>query len=193
MDNITNLPSCKECNRILKNRDINERGLCPKCLAIKIAQVENGKVDTIAEYEVSEQVMVSEQVDTTEYTESTEQIEAQNDSQVIDATTDKQPKIKAGQAIRDKFMELVAEGKITEEYIFELSTKEGTAKLFGVRYPFLLEYDGTKTVKEQTYINGHSRYTSKPVNMGDRQYLITNDIYAKTVSKFMVWADSLDK
>ena len=29
MNNITNLPSCKEYNRILKN----ESGLCPKCLA----------------------------------------------------------------------------------------------------------------------------------------------------------------
>ncbi len=101
--------------------------------------------------------------------------------------------LKPGQAIRKKFMELLSKNIITEEYIFELCSKEGTAQFFGVRYPFLLEYDGTKTIKEQAYINGHSRYTSKPITIGDKQYLITNDIYAKTVPKFMAWTDSLDK
>jgi len=180
MDNITNLPSCKECNRILKNKDINENGLCPKCLSKTI----NTEIADVSEIK-------SEEIDTKEYEMS---INAHSESQSMPEPIKVETStLKPGQAVRDRFMELVSKGLITEEYIFELSSKEGTAKSFGVRYPFLLEYDSAKTVKEQAYINGHSRYTSKPVTIGDRQYLITNDIYANSVSKFIAWADSLDK
>lgn len=101
--------------------------------------------------------------------------------------------LKPGQAIRNKFMELVTEGKITEEYIYELSTKEGTAKFFGVRYPFLKEFNPNISIKELTDINGHARYSSKLVAIGGRQYLITNDLYKATLPRFMDWTVTINK
>ena len=168
---------------MLKKKDANEHGLCSKCLTKTI----NTEIAEVPEVKFK-------QIDTEKYEISINVSEVHSESQSMpEAIKLETPTLKPGQAVREKFMELVSKGLITEEYVFELSTKEGTAQFFGVRYPFLLEYDGTKTVKEQAYINGHSRYTSKPVTIGDRQYLITNDIYAKTVPKFMEWADRLNK
>ena len=88
---------------------------------------------------------------------------------------------------------MIDAGKITEECILQLSTKQGTVESFGVRYPFLIIYDGTKTVKEQASINGHVRYGSKPIIIASKEYLICNDLYGRTVPKFIDWSDSLNK
>lgn len=101
--------------------------------------------------------------------------------------------LKPGQAIRQRFQVLVNAGKITEEYISALVTKESTAQFFGVRYPFLLTYDGTKTIKEQATINGHVRYGSKPITINGKEYIICNDLYSRTVSKFNEWANSVEQ
>ncbi len=157
-------PRCCECNRLYKKTNINQQGLCPKCLA--------KTVDT----EITElsEVLLESQI-TPEFAN-------------IENFT-----LKAGQVIRSRFMELINEGKITKEYIFELSTKEGTTQFFGVRYPFLKEFNHGVPIKELTYVKGHARYSSKPVTIGAQQYLITNDLYKTTVPKFFDWAQSLSK
>lgn len=166
MDNITNLPSCKECNRILKNKDVSEHGLCPKCLA---------KTADIQIFEVPEELLGSQPT-----TESTKVEEIEKP-------------LKPGQVIRQRFQKLIETGKITEECIFQLSTKQGTVQFFGVRYPFLITYDGTKTVKEQATINGHVRYGSKPITIDGKEYLVCNDLYDRTVPKFIEWSQTIEQ
>jgi hypothetical protein len=208
MENITNLPRCKECNRLLKKKDINEQTLCPKCLdktlGTKLVGVLNLEPEVIQLKQINTEVREEPlQIEQDTEPSNDEQTTDTSDTQHERPPEDVKPKpineqsaevkVKPGQAIRDKFMELVSEGKITEEYIFELSTKEVTAQLFSVRYPFLKEFNPNVSIKEITYVNGHARYSSKPITIGGRQYLITNDLYSKTVPKFSEWADNLSK
>lgn len=102
-----------------------------------------------------------------------------------------EPKVKAGLVIRDRFQSLINEGKINEEVLKIITDTELTKTNLGIRYAFLLEYDGTKSVKEQGSINGHIRYSSKVFEVSGKQYLITNDIYSRNVEKFMNWSNSL--
>lgn len=186
---VSAIRKCSKCGRLLKNQDDD---ICQKCKDEQSSE----QPSLIQAPTIFEDINTDNSVIVTPIFEEPPKLEDEQ------TKTDEQPqpepktddvKIKPGQAIRDRFMELVSEGKITEEYIFELSTKEGTAQFFGVRYPFLKEYNPELGIKEQSYINGHSRYTSKSITIGDRQYLITNDLYKSTLPKFMDWADKLGK
>ena len=99
--------------------------------------------------------------------------------------------LKPAQAIKQRFTQLVNDGKITEEILKILTDKELTAQAFKVRYAFLKEFDSTVPIKELTYINGSPRYYSKPITLNDKEYLMCNDLYAKTVEKFMEWSNTL--
>lgn len=101
--------------------------------------------------------------------------------------------VRPGQAIRDKFYTLVSDGKITDEIIEGLTDKESTAKLLGIRYALLKEFDANVPIKELTYIKGSARYSSKPVEINGKEYLITNDLYYKNLLKFMEWAEEVSK
>ena len=99
----------------------------------------------------------------------------------------------SSQVIRGVFLQLVADGKITASVLSVLVDKEATSKDLGIRYAFLKEFDSNIPIKELTYVKGHARYTSKTVTIGDRQYLITNDLYKNTVPKFFEWVQTLSK
>ncbi len=66
------------------------------------------------------------------------------------------------------------------------------AFIFGVQYAFLREFNPNVSIKEITYVNGNARYSSKPVEINGKQYLITNELYSKTLHKFLEWADSIE-
>lgn len=119
--------------------------------------------------------------------------EADGSDQQANPMPEPQPEaIKPGQAIRNRFTQLIEQGLITNEVLAVLLDREATAKATGIRYAFLKEYDADRSIKEITYINGSARYSSKPVTINGKQYLITNDLYKATVPKFIDWADSLN-
>ena len=200
MENVSTIRKCQLCGKLLKRQDVGDT--CKKCSAQPKSESDVALIETPEIAPINIDVIEIETVESEPGAEANINTDLVIPSEVLletttETTAPEEHKVavftlKPGQVIRDKFMELVSEDKITEEYIVKLSTKEGTAKLFGVRYPFLLEYDGTKSTKEQAYVNGCSRYTSKPIIIGDREYLITNDLYAKTVPQFMEWSKSLE-
>lgn len=83
---------------------------------------------------------------------------------------------------------MIKDRKITSDILAVLTDKEATAKELKIRYPFLKEFDSNVPVKELTYIKGSARYGSKPVAIGDKQYLITNDLYKHNIDTFMEWS-----
>lgn len=97
-------------------------------------------------------------------------------------------KVKPGQVIRECFLQMITDGKITADVLAILTDKEATAKELKIRYPFLKEFDSNVPVKELIYIKGAARYGSKPVAIGDKQYLITNDLYKQNVDHFIEWS-----
>lgn len=96
-------------------------------------------------------------------------------------------KVKPGQVIRQAFSKIIADGKITEDVVSMLTDQEATAKELGIRYPFLKEFSADIPIKELTYVKSHARYSSKPVEVNGKQYLVTNDLYLKNVPKFLEW------
>lgn len=97
-------------------------------------------------------------------------------------------KVKPGQVIRNRFVQMIQDEKITSDVLAVLTDKETTAKELKIRYPFLKEFDSNVPVKELTYIKGSARYGAKPVAIKDKQYLITNDLYKYNVNTFIEWS-----
>ena len=163
---------CSVCGRLLK-RD-NLTGICLNCEGKKENQVieQNEKIeDTIkTEVEIEEKI------------ESKEELKIENEK----------PKISAGKIIREKFLKLIDDNKITNDILETLKDTKKTKEVLGIRYAFLKEYDDTITKKANTYINGHARYTAKIIiKINKVDYIITNDLYEKNIGKFNTWADSL--
>lgn len=168
-ETVIGVPRCVECNRLYKKSDANEHGLCPKCLAEKFGTVENGEEDAISANHEPER---------------REAAESENVKQ-------EEIKVRPGQVIREAFLKLVADSKITESVLTILTDQEAAAKELGIRYAFLKEFQSGVPIKELTYIKGHARYSSKPIDVNGKQYLVTNDLYNKNVQKFMKWVDSI--
>lgn len=157
------VPRCSACNRLYKKSDVNEHGLCPKCLAEKMGAAETSEAEIVAVSNQSEEQEVVEE----------------------------NLKVRPGQAIRDAFLRLVTDGKVTNSVLSTLTDSEATARELGIRYAFLKEFNPDVPIKELTYVKSHARYSSKPIGVNGKQYLITNDLYNKNVLRFMKWVDSI--
>ncbi len=176
MDNNNLIPRCKACSKLYKRTEENQLGLCPPCLR-KQEEVSHANENS----EMSGQdidVYLGDKQELLDNGESSEAIERE---------------IRPGYAIRQRFLELISQQFITNEVLNMLMDKEETGKTLGIRYPFLKAYNPDVSIKEITYINGNARYSSKPIEISDKQYLITNDLYAKNVPRFMEWANSISK
>lgn len=192
MDNNTGLsgvPRCVACNKLYKKTEANEQGLCPRCLSEKVG-IEKHNIrnyDSGGEGEQPGNPNALLQEDKTQYRDVGEEAHKGAGSPINISA------VKPGQAIRERFAKLVEQGKIVDNILQVLTDKEATSKACGIRYAFLKEYDPNVPIKELTYINGAARYSSKPITVNGKEYLITNDLYKTTLPKFIEWADSLDK
>lgn len=101
-------------------------------------------------------------------------------------------KVKPGQIIRKAFLKLVAGNKETEVILSILTDQVATFKELGVRYAFLKEFNPDVPIKELTYVKSHARYSSKPIDVNGKRYLVTNDLYSKDVPKFLAWIKQFD-
>jgi hypothetical protein len=104
-----------------------------------------------------------------------------------------EPQVKPGQAIREMFVKLIEANKNTPSIIEIVTDAEKTKNELGIRYAFLKEYPQGALPKDVSLVNGHARYSSKPVIINDKRYLITNDLYKKNVEKFTEWYEGLIK
>lgn len=166
------IKKCSVCGKLLK-RD-NLTGICPSCDGKKENQVieQNKKIENI----IKTKVQIEEKI------ESKDEVKGKNE----------EPKISAGKIIREKFLKLIDDNKITNDILEILKDTEKTKEVLGIRYAFLKEYDDTITKKANTYINGHARYTAKTIiKINEVHYIITNDLYSRNVDKFIGWADSI--
>lgn len=95
------------------------------------------------------------------------------------------PAVKPGKAVREAFMNLVDAGVVNGQVLTDFQDKEFILKHTGIKYAFIKEVDANVDLKEQTFVYGKARYSTKPLTIGGKQYLVTNDIYAKNVDRFM--------
>lgn len=167
VENITTLPKCEKCGRLLKKNSTDT--LCVKCLSEQ----------ETPDFQPTENAEVSG--------ETTANLNGDN---TVSAEKNDGAELKPAQAVLTRFQELVDKGLISDDILKMLTDKEGSAKA-GFRYPFLKEYDESVSLKEQSYIKGFSRYYAKPILVNGKSFLCCNDIYRATWPKFREWSDTL--
>lgn len=118
--------------------------------------------------------------------ESTPIISEQTMSNVINAS--KLKKKSAGAQIRELFAKALADGKITADVVKMLLSSDDTKKTLNIRYAFLKPV--TKNPNDRK-IGGHARYATTAIQIGDKKFWVTNDLYEKQISRFETWVMSL--
>lgn len=166
LESCTGVPRCKECNRLYKKTEANQYDLCPTCLAKRNSINDGGGA------------FMEENQKKVEYDNLVVENEPAN-------------KMRPGKLIRDKFNELIRDAVITDDVLLILTTKDRTMEAFGVRYAFLKEHISDISIKELTHVGKHARYSSKPIEINGKKYLMTNDLYEKTVPYFMKWVEKI--
>jgi hypothetical protein len=100
----------------------------------------------------------------------------------------------AGSRIRKHFRSLIRAGAITEELLKNLQDKDFSRQALGsIKYPFLKAIHSVEKeeIRKAALVNGHPRYSTKPVEINGASFLITNDLYAKNVKPFNAWVKSV--
>ena len=118
--------------------------------------------------------------------ENTPIISEQTMSNVINAS--KLKKKSAGAQIRELFAKALADGKITADVVKMLLSSDDTKKTLNIRYAFLKPV--TKNPNDRK-IGGHARYATTAIQIGDKKFWVTNDLYEKQISRFETWVMSL--
>lgn len=94
----------------------------------------------------------------------------------------------AGAKIREIFAKALADGKITADVVKMLLSTDDTKKTLNIRYAFLKPV--TKNPNDRK-IGGHARYATTVIQIGDKKFWVTNDLYEKQIERFEKWAASL--
>ena len=105
---------------------------------------------------------------------------------VLNAT--KLRKKSAGAKIREIFAKALADGKITADVVKMLLSTDDTKKTLNIRYAFLKPV--TKNPNDRK-IGGHARYGTTAIQIGDKKFWVTNDLYEKQINRFETWVASL--
>ena len=105
---------------------------------------------------------------------------------VINAS--KLKKKSAGAQIRELFAKALADGKITADIVKLLLSTDDTKKTLNIRYAFLKPV--TKNPNDRK-IGGHARYATTAIQIGDKKFWVTNDLYEKQIKRFETWVMSL--
>lgn len=194
METMDAVPRCKECSKMYKRNEVNEYGLCPKCLVVKV-DIEADKVEALRVIEKQpcnphELLPEGMKYDVLDQSANVKMIDFTNANKNQEKA---QGTVKPGEAIRKRFAEIVGKGLITDTVLHVLTNREETVKTFGIRYAFLREFNSNIPIKEITWVSGNARYSSKPIEIKGKKYLITNDLYSKSLPRFMEWADSVEE
>ena len=87
----------------------------------------------------------------------------------------KNTEIKIGEFVRQNFIKLSKENKLSELMLMQLQNADYSKSTFIMNYPVLKLIDYSKNILEQRKINGRDRYWEKPYY--DNKYFICNDWY----------------
>lgn len=194
MENIEELdlqggaPRCIKCNKLYKKTMANEHSLCPKCLSERVdAGAVNAAISNVGDGngQPKNPIALLREDEESSIPADTGQLPG-NESQVSEVQL---AMVKPAQAIRDRFQQMNKDGKITPEVLSILTDTEATKRELGIRYAFLKEFNSNTSIKVLTYVGGHARYSSKPIEINGKQYITTNDLYKKNVKNFIEWSN----
>ena len=96
-----------------------------------------------------------------------------------------------GRLVEQTFHEIVEKNLLSEEQVKFLTDKDFCKEQLGLYFPLLKEVDETKPIAVQRKINNYDRYYATPVNIGDKKYLICNDLYEKNHKPYLEWLATL--
>lgn len=98
---------------------------------------------------------------------------------------------KPGEYIREGFIKLVKDDKISEYIIEKLQEKDYCYNELGLRLPFLIKINDPKEDASIAFINGERRYGKPIFTIKNKTYLITNDLYSRNKIYFEEWFNSI--
>lgn len=100
---------------------------------------------------------------------------------------------KIGKFVRRTFKDLVAQDKLSEEMIENLSEDKYSQDTFGLKLPFLRVIDKTKNLREQLVDeNGYVRYWTSPFEIYGIDYCVSKEWYENQRSRYIRWLSSVD-
>lgn len=170
---VSTLRKCSKCDRLLKKQDVGD--ICPNC------QEESSLIEAPTQTG-SEAIHITPVFTEEDKNEPSEPLNSEPSEPAVEEL-----KVKPGQAMRDMFAKLVQDGKVTDNVLSILTDAEATKRELGIRYAFLKKFNPETPIKELTYVGTHARYSSKPIDVNGKQYLMTNDLYKKNIDKFTEW------
>lgn len=100
---------------------------------------------------------------------------------------------KIGVLVRTTLDELIREKRLTPEKLRLLQDERHCKNLFDINYPMFKKVAFNIDLLEQRRINGYYRYWAEPVTIHYEKYLVCNDWYERNKSKFIIWAESINK
>ena len=96
-------------------------------------------------------------------------------------------KEKIGILVRNTLPEILKEGLITESEIQKLQKEAYSDLTFDVKYPVLKKVNPNISILENRTVNGYTRYYSEPVGNNGISYLITSELYEKSIEGYLKW------
>lgn len=115
-------------------------------------------------------------------------VETPKTKKVINKKTNKEElkevAIKPAERVKKVFSQVMQD--ITKKQLSNLTNVEFCEKTFGLKYSFLKELKNDNDRK----VNGHNRYYAGTVTIFGKQYIMCNDLYAKTAEKFEAWVNA---
>jgi hypothetical protein len=96
---------------------------------------------------------------------------------------------KIGSLVRREFGKLILEGKIDEEIIEQLTDSKFSKNTFNLNYAMLKKINDSQSLYVQRMVNGYGRYYSYKYEINGKKYLLCNDWYEKSRSKFLNWLE----
>lgn len=100
---------------------------------------------------------------------------------------------KIGKLVRRTFKDLIAQDKLSEEMIENLSEDKFSQDTFGLKLPFLRLIDKTKNLREQLVDeNRYVRYWTSPFKIYGVDYCVSKEWYENQRSRYLRWLSSVD-
>ena len=96
-----------------------------------------------------------------------------------------------GRLVEQTLHEIAEKKLLSEEQVKFLTDQDFCKEQLGLYFPLLKEVDETQPLTVQRKINNYDRYYATPVSIGNKQYLICNDLYERSQKPYLEWLASL--
>jgi len=101
---------------------------------------------------------------------------------------------KIGKHVQDTMEKLIAEGKITQRILIDLTSPSWSKEYLHLGHPFMIEIDSKKDIKSQLRdVNGYLRYWKRTYSINGIDYCICKEWFESGRKHFDKWVSTINK